>query len=158
MTKMNRCPIDGAPLRTWTYAVNAEPTYVHADGTAHRGLLELAEQFDGMAVGSPMWRVRACDPPRHSVQVGGHELALAAADVRDDRVDVIALRLQPIPASGGAVPMLGAYAIEALVGPVGHQPPLEIPPDRLPIARVSVPACATAIFPGMIEPIGGTES
>jgi hypothetical protein len=43
---IGRCPLDGAPLREWTMPINSDPTYVHTDGHAHGGLLELAEKWD----------------------------------------------------------------------------------------------------------------
>jgi hypothetical protein len=45
-TDERRCPLDGAPLREWTEAVNEPPKYVHVDGTTHGGLLEVAETFN----------------------------------------------------------------------------------------------------------------
>ena len=46
MRQPDRCPLDGAPLREWTEPVNAAPTYVHADGTTHGGMLELVEKWE----------------------------------------------------------------------------------------------------------------
>jgi hypothetical protein len=45
VTDAGRCPLDGAPLRSWSHQANGPSTYVHADGTTHGGLVEFAETW-----------------------------------------------------------------------------------------------------------------